>query len=132
MADFKQIAEWMDVIGRRTELFKELLSQVPAAERCKINVSDKFPRAWLHLLMALAFTKDMAPSFNLHMNLCLDLIVEGMRETIQALSKYKLSDYTVFGPFDIASLLTFQLSQDLTGLCPDICETYVDYMRSLV
>ncbi|KAI9642368.1 hypothetical protein NHQ30_009172 [Ciborinia camelliae] len=129
--DVKQIVDWLELIGKRTELFRELLSEVPLVERCEIKISEKLPQAWLHLLMALAFTKDMAPSWNTHVYLCLDLMNEGMKETIQTLSKYQLSDYVVFAPFDVASLITFQLSQDLTGSCPDICETYVDYMRSL-
>lgn len=130
--DIKSIIDWMELIGKRTELFRELLSEVPVVERCEINISDKLPRAWLHVLMALAFTKDMASPWYTHMNSCLELANEGMKDTVQTLLKYKLSDYAVFGPFDLASLLTFQLSQDLTGMCPDICETYVDYMRSLV
>ncbi|CAD6445946.1 79cbdec4-4d36-4b36-bb97-543955684f77 [Sclerotinia trifoliorum] len=129
--DIKDIVEWMELIGRRTELFKELLSEVPIAARCEINISEKLPRAWLHLLMALAFTKDMAGPWHTHMNLCIELKNEGMRETIQNLSRYQLSDYVVFSPFDLASLITSQLSQDLTGSCPDICETYIDYMTSL-
>ncbi|TGO45808.1 hypothetical protein BOTNAR_0637g00020 [Botryotinia narcissicola] len=129
--DVKQIIEWMALIGKRIETFKELLSEVPTLERCEIGISEKLPRAWLHVLMALAFTKDMASSWYTHMNLCLDLMNEGMKETLQSLSKYQLSEYAVFAPFDLASLITFQLSQDLTGSCPDICTTYVDYMISL-
>ncbi|THV51590.1 hypothetical protein BGAL_0105g00040 [Botrytis galanthina] len=129
--DVKQIIDWMALIGKRIEVFKELLSEVPTLERCEIDISEKFPRAWLHVLIALAFTKDMASSWYTHMNLCLDLINEGMKETLQTLSKYQLSEYVVFAPFDLASLITFQLSQDLTGSCPDICTTYVDYMISL-
>ncbi|EDN99944.1 hypothetical protein SS1G_02802 [Sclerotinia sclerotiorum 1980 UF-70] len=129
--DVKDIVEWMELIGRRTEPFKELLSEVPIAARCEINISEKLPRAWLHLLMALAFTKDMAGPWLTHMNLCIELKNEGMRETIQNLSKYQLSDYVVFSPFDLVSLISSQLSQDLTGSCPDICETYIDYMTSL-
>ncbi|ESZ93269.1 hypothetical protein SBOR_6369 [Sclerotinia borealis F-4128] len=131
MRDVRQIVEWLETIGKRTELFKELLSDVPIVERGDINISDKLPRAWLHLLMALACVKDMSPLLNTHMNLCLELTNEGMSETIKTLSKYRLSDYVVFAPFDVASLITFQLSQDLTGPCPDICETYMVYMRSL-
>ncbi|KAM0139403.1 hypothetical protein ACHAP3_003173 [Botrytis cinerea] len=129
--DVRQIIDWMTFIGKRIEVFKELLSEVPILERCEIDISEKLPRAWLHVLMALAFTKDMASSWYAHMNLCLDLMSEGMKETLQTLSKYKLSEYVVFSPFDLASLITFQLSQDLTGSCPDICMTYVDYMISL-
>ncbi|KAF5867786.1 putative mg2+ transporter protein [Botrytis fragariae] len=129
--DVKQIIDWMALIGKRIEVFKELLSEVPILKRCEIGISEKLPRAWLHILMALAFTKDMASSWYTHMNLCLDLMNEGMKETLQTLSKYQLSDYVVFAPFDLASLITFQLSQDLTGSCPDICTTYVDYMISL-
>ncbi|TGO17316.1 hypothetical protein BPAE_0437g00020 [Botrytis paeoniae] len=126
--DVKQIIDWMALIGKRIEVFKELLSEVPIVDRCEIGISEKLPRAWLHVLMALAFTKDMASAWYTHMNLCLDLMNEGMKETLQALSRYQLSDYVVFAPFDLASLITFQLSQDLTGSCPDICTTYVDYM----
>ncbi|TGO84528.1 hypothetical protein BPOR_0494g00040 [Botrytis porri] len=129
--DVKQIIDWMVLIGKRIEVFKELLSEVPILERCEIDISEKLPRAWLHVLVALAFTKDMASSWYTHMNLCLGLMNEGMKETLQTLSKYQLSEHVVFAPFDLASLITFQLSQDLTGSCPDICVTYVDYMTSL-
>ncbi|KAF7959341.1 hypothetical protein EAE96_000961 [Botrytis aclada] len=129
--DVKQIIDWMALIGKRIEVFKELLSEVPIVDRCEIGISEKLPRAWLHVLMALAFTKDMASAWYTHMNLCLDIMNEGMKETLQALSKYQLSDYVVFAPFDLVSLITFQLSQDLTGSCPNICTTYVDYMLSL-
>ncbi|RAL66763.1 hypothetical protein DID88_007546 [Monilinia fructigena] len=131
MRDVRYISDWMEFIGRQTEEFKELVSGVAMVERCKIEVSDKLPRAWLHLLMALAFTKDMAPPWSTHMRVCLELMNDGMKETIQKLSNYQLLDYVAFTPFDVASLMTFQLPQDLTGSCPDICETYVDYMGSL-
>ncbi|KAB8298999.1 hypothetical protein EYC80_001134 [Monilinia laxa] len=131
MRDAKYTSDCMESIGRQTEELKELVSGVPIVERCKIKFSDKLPRAWLHLLMALAFSKDIALPWSPHMRVCLKLMKDGVKETIQQLSNYQLSDYVVFTPFDVASLMTFQLSQDLTGSCPDICETYVDYMGSL-
>jgi hypothetical protein len=64
--------------------------------------------------------------------ICNDLIALGMKKVIENMSDVRLSKYAVFPPSELASLVTFQLLQDVKGSTLDISETYLEYLKSLV
>ena len=70
--------------------------------------------------------------FDEQMVICTGLIDLGMKKVIQNMSDVRLSKYTVFPPSEFASLVTFQLLQDVKGSTLDISETYLEYLKSLV
>lgn len=67
------------------------------------------------------------------MNTCAGLIEEGMKKVVQNLNRKSLQEKSVFMPFEVTSLINFQLLQDLTGTqSDDISETYSVYLKGLV
>jgi hypothetical protein len=111
------------------------MSQVPASDRTGIQIPEELERAWLHLLLSFAFLvwEDMQV-FDEQMVICNNLLELGMKKIIQNMSTVRLSNYAVFPPSEFASLLTFQLLQDVndSALDLDISEIYLEYLKSLV
>jgi hypothetical protein len=58
------------------------------------------------------------------MTTCYEFLEEGMRKIVRSLTGKSLLEYAVFVPFEVASLISFQLLQDITQTAPDIIETY--------
>jgi hypothetical protein len=123
---------WLQTITRHTQRFRELCCNAPPADRLKLELPEELPKAWLHLVMSLVVcTKDLL-LFENQMMICYELLEEGMRKVVQSFTNKSLLEYTVFMPFDLASLISCQLLQDLTRTYPDISETYRQYLRRLV
>jgi len=80
----------------------------------------------------LASTASDMQVFDKHMTLCSELLELGLRKSVQTMSPHQLSEYATFLPSELASLVTFQLVQDVTGAAMDIGETYSEYMKDLV
>jgi hypothetical protein len=123
---------WLETITRRTERFRELCSQAPSADRLKLRLPEELPKAWLHLLMSLVVCTKDRMQFEDQMTTCYELLEEGMRKIVRSLTSKSLLEYAVFVPFEVASLINFQLLQDITRTSPDIIETYWQYLRRLV
>lgn len=123
----------LDVIVRRTQPFKDLLSQAQAADRSEIKIPDELPKAWLHVIMSLInYTRDSS-LWEDQMNTCASLIEQGMKKVVQSLNRKSLLERSVFMPFEVTSLINFQLLQDLTGTqSGDISETYSVSLKRLV
>jgi hypothetical protein len=123
---------WLEMITRRTERFRELCSQAPSADRLKLRLPEELPKAWLHLLMSLVVCTKDRMQFEDQMTTCYELLEEGMRKIVRSLTSKSLLEYAVFIPFEVVSLINFQLLQDITRTAPDIIETYWQYLRLLV
>lgn len=123
---------WLNLATRRIQPFVELLSQAPAADRSNIELPEELPKAWLHLLMSLVCFVQDTTLFTNQMNVCIVLLAEGMRKVVQRANPKGLSEYYVFTPFQLTSLINFQLLQDITRVSPDINTTYWEYLQSLV
>lgn len=108
------------------------MSQAQAGDRLEIKIPDELLKAWLHIIMSLInYTR--ANLWEDQMNTCAALVEEGMKKVVQSLNRTSLLEKSVFMPSEVASLINFQLLQDLTGnQSSDICETYSVYLRGLV
>jgi hypothetical protein len=126
------VLEWLKTLSRQVAPFGDLLSQVPVSHRHTINLPEELSRAWLQLLMAMAFILEDIDKFVDQMLLCNELLDQGMRKAVQQLSEIHLSEYVVFAPFDLAHLITFELSQGITGSEMDISVIYMEYVKQLV
>ena len=126
------LVDWLKLINRSITPFRALISQVSSSDRSSIQIPEELPRAWLHLLLSLAFLAKDMQVFDEQMVICNDLIALGMRKVIRNVSDVRLSKYTVFPPSEFASLVTFQLLQDVKGSTLDISEVYLEYLKSLV
>lgn len=122
---------WLETITRRTERFRDLCSQAPSINRLKIKLPEELPKAWLHLVMSLVLCSIDLMQLEDHMTACYELLEEGMRKVVCSLTNKSLLKYAVFVPFEVVSLINFQLLQDLTQAVPDISETYWQYLRLL-
>jgi hypothetical protein len=120
------------MINRRITPFRELLSQMPASERASIQIPEELERAWLHLILSFTFLGKDMQVFDDQMFICNNLLEVGMKKVIQGISEVRLSDYAVFPPSEFASLVAFQLLQDVNESTLDISETYLEYLKSLV
>jgi hypothetical protein len=131
--DCQDLVEWLQMINRSITPFRDLMSQVPASDRANIQIPEELERAWLHLLLSFVFLvwEDMQV-FDEQMVICNNLLELGMKTVIRNMSDVQLSNYAVFPPSEFASLVTFQLLQDVNGSALDISETYLEYLKSLV
>ncbi len=66
-----------------------------------------------------------------HMNVCIVLLAEGMRKVIRRANQKGLSEHHLPTPFQLTSLINFQLLQDTTRVSPDINTTYWEHLKSL-
>jgi hypothetical protein len=123
---------WLQTITRHTQRFRELCSNAPPGDRLKLELPEELSKAWLHLLMSLVICTKDPMQFADQMTTCYELLEEGMRKVVQTFTHKSLLEYSVFMPVDLASLIGFQLLQDLTRTFPDISETYWQYLRRLV
>lgn len=130
--NFKEVLHWLKLATRQIQPFVELLSQTPTFDRSSIELPEELPTAWLHLLMSLVCFVEDTTLFVNQINVCNVLLVEGMRKVIQRANQRRLSEHYVFTPFQLNSLISFNLLQDITRISPDINTTYWEYMQSLV
>lgn len=112
--------------------FRNLFAQSSSSERLNIQTPRELPTAWIHLLLSLIFTTEDMQLFDEQMMICNELLEQGMKKVVGELSAKPLSEYIVFAPFDLALLMSFQLSQGPNGSSLDISESYLEYLKSLV
>ncbi|XMA10295.1 hypothetical protein WAI453_003086 [Rhynchosporium graminicola] len=132
-ADFTASAllNWLELLNKVTSPFKDYLDHVPLPDRSDIKMPEELTIAWLHLVLALTFSAEDTGLFETQMSICHDLVIRGTRKAISGLSKANLFDYAVFQPFEFASLIAFQLSQEHKGSAADVSDTYLEYLKTL-
>lgn len=82
--------------------------------------------------MALVFCTKDTGIFEDQIAIWSALVNEGMRKVVQSITQKSLLESIVLVPMELASLISFQLLQDVRGSFPDICETYWEYLIALV
>jgi hypothetical protein len=130
--DASEVLDWLKILTRTATPFRELFSQAQEKDQAHIQIPDVLAKAYLHLLMSLAFASYDMRLFYDQIVLCDDLITLGMRKVTENLSQNRLSEYATFVPMELASMIAFLLIQDVTGPAIDIQETYIEYIRVLV
>lgn len=126
------IIEFLGVTVKQTLPFKELYSQARSTDRLNIQLPEEFPKAWLYLLICFASsTKDMMV-YETQSFVVQDLLDKGMRKVVQGTAKKSLLESLVFTPFELATLINFQLLEGATAYSQDIIEPYWQYLRGLV
>ncbi|CZR54996.1 uncharacterized protein PAC_04881 [Phialocephala subalpina] len=123
----------------KSSSFKESTANQDAttSNRSIIELSEEFPRAWLHLLMALPFcVKDRhIAAFEVQSDICSSLISEGTRKSVRGIAHLSLVRRSAFMPSDIVSLINLVLLGDITPSTKtqllDISDTYLEYLSIL-
>jgi len=110
-SDREDVLDWLKLLTRTTVPFRELFSQAKIANRLNIQIPEELTKAWLHLVMSLAFVAVDMQYFDEQMVLCNQLIEVGIRNLVHNMSLNRLSDYATFVPAELASFITFQLAQ---------------------
>jgi hypothetical protein len=107
---------------------------VSPADRAKIQIPEALPNAWLHLVMALVLY--MVPRLGYwesKADIAASLLNDGMAAMLKCFLTFEsLLENTVFTPFDLATLLVYQLEKDVTNSRPDIAQTYSQHFSLLV
>ncbi|OBT78122.1 hypothetical protein VF21_02657 [Pseudogymnoascus sp. 05NY08] len=129
--DVPYIAEFLGQIARQVQPFKEFYAEARPADRLNIHLPEEFPKAWLYLLISVASTTKDIAVFENQNSVVHDLLDKGMRKVVQETSKKSLLDSLVFTPFELATLINFQLLEGVTPHSQDIIEPYWQYLRSL-
>lgn len=123
-------------IARNLKPFKDVVAMVSPSDRSKIQIPEALPNAWIHLVMALVLY--MVPRLGYwesKADIATDLLNEGMAAMLKeflVLDSLLEGDTTVFTPFDLATLLAYQLGKDVTDSRPDIEQTYSQHLALLV
>ena len=130
--DVDDVLQWLSSTVRLTQSFIEIFSNTTSIERTSIEIPEEFPKAWLHFLMSLVFNMKDYASFEVQSRICTQLLATGARKVFQSLMQKSLLGYLVLRPFELASLMNFQLLGDITQLSLDTSDTYFEYLSSLV
>lgn len=124
--------EFLGQTVKQIQPFKELYSQAHSTDRLNIHLPEEFPKAWLYLLICLASTTNDMMVFDAQRLVVHDLLDKGMRQVVQDTAKKSLLESLVFTPFELASLINFQLLEGASTHSQDIIEPYWQYLRGLV
>jgi len=130
--DLWGVIDWLEMIVRHSRPFKDLLSHARAVDSSKIEIPDELLKAWLHLIMSLINMTRGSSLWEHQMEICSSLMDKGMKMVVQGLGQNSLLAKSVLMPFEVASLVNFQLLQGVRESLPDISETYFEYLKKLV
>ena len=108
------------------------MSHADAEERANVELPKEFVSAWLYLVMAMIYSTSNDGPWRNRIIRATTLISSGMQKIIKGLSDVNLLEKATVLPLEVLSLLTLGLLQDQVGTSDDICETYSQYLNSLV
>jgi hypothetical protein len=136
MHDDEHLSEircWLEATDRRIQPLMELFSTASTSDLAKLRMPTSFPKAWLHLLMALVlYTEQGLTRFDWHANRFDELLGGGMAEAVQGIDQGNLVERLVLTPTELALLVAFKLLQDVPKTSLDISGTYGEYLAGLV
>jgi hypothetical protein len=112
--------------------FQNIVIHSSKEERAKVELPSEFSKAWLYLTMAIIYGSKDDPKWNSRMKRAEDLIEKGSKKFLQGLSEKSLLEKAAVLPLEVLSLATMGLLQDQVGKSDDICDTYSQYLNSLV
>ncbi|KAH6668177.1 hypothetical protein B0J14DRAFT_600005 [Halenospora varia] len=127
------LSQWFDELGRLTQHFKDICSHADQEERPSMELSDNFPKAWLYILMSMVTSciNKQPRVFEHQSRTARELLLVGLRNTVQDLTRTSLSEYAVLKPWELTSLVNYQLLGDITASSLDTSDTYFEYLSSL-
>lgn len=134
MEALASLSQWFDELGRLTQHFKDICSHADQEERPSMELSDNFPKAWLYILMSMVTSciNKQPRVFEHQSRTARELLLVGLRNTVQDLTRTSLSEYAVLKPWELTSLVNYQLLGDITASSLDTSDTYFEYLSSLV
>jgi hypothetical protein len=101
-------------------------------ERAEVDMPPEFSKAWLYITMAIVYGSNDDPKWDNRMRRAEELIGTGSKKLVQGLGENNLLEKAVVMPLEVLSLITMGLLQDQVGKSDDICDTYSQYLNSLV
>lgn len=117
---------------QEVQAFLNVLSQASAEEVSQIALPREFVTAWLYVVMAMVFGAADEIVWHSRFVRASSLIIQGMEKVMQGLSDVNLLERATVLPLEVLSLITMGLLKDQVGKHDDICETYSQYLNSLV
>lgn len=114
------------------QTFESIVSDANVEERAKIELPPQFITAWLHAMTAMMYCMDGSPRYHQHAARVKYLILKGMDTIVEGMSGKDLLDKAAVLPMEVLSLIAMNLLADQVGKADDICETYSQYLNSLV
>lgn len=101
-------------------------------DRIGVDLPPEFSTAWLYVVMGMIYGSKDDFTWNSRINRAKDLVEKGSKKLLQGLSNKSLLDRASVLPLEVLSLVTMGLLQDQVGKSDDICDTYSQYLNSLV
>lgn len=101
-------------------------------ERVGVDLPPEFSTAWLYIVMGMIYGSKDDFTWNSRISRAKDLVEKGSKKLLQGLSNKSLLDRASVLPLEVLSLVTMGLLQDQVGKSDDICDTYSQYLNSLV
>lgn len=114
------------------QVFQNLMSHANDKERSDLELPQNFVTAWLTLVMAMVFGAANDNSWSHRLTRTVALVSRGMATLVRSLSDEPLWERATIMPLEVLSLLTCGLLKDQVGKSDDICDTYSEYLASLV
>jgi hypothetical protein len=101
-------------------------------ERAEVEMPPEFSKAWLYITMAIVYGSNDDPKWDDRMRRAEELIGTGSKKLAQGFGDNNLLEKAIVLPLEVLSLITMGLLQDQVGKSDDICDTYSQYLDSLV
>ncbi|KLO86143.1 uncharacterized protein Y057_14060 [Fusarium fujikuroi] len=101
-------------------------------ERAEVEMPPEFSKAWLYITMAIVYGSKDDPKCDDRMRRAEELIATGSKKLVQGFGDNNLLEKAIVLPLEVLSLITMGLLQDQVGKADDICDTYSQYLGSLV
>ncbi len=129
--DLYNIIDFLGTVVKQCQPFKELFSGAHSTDRLNLKLPEEFAKAWLYILICMAASTKDIMVFDTEINHVYDLMAKGMRKVVEGNAKKSLLESLVFTPFELATLINFQLVEGTNKHSDDIIEPYWQYLRSL-
>ncbi|CCT63521.1 uncharacterized protein FFUJ_01259 [Fusarium fujikuroi IMI 58289] len=101
-------------------------------ERAEVEMPPEFSKAWLYITMAIVYGSKDDPKCDDRMRRAEELIATGSKKLVQGFGDNNLLEKAIVLPLEVLSLITMGLLEDQVGKSDDICDTYSQYLGSLV
>ncbi|KAH8654579.1 hypothetical protein BGZ60DRAFT_532947 [Tricladium varicosporioides] len=127
------LSQMLGELGRWTQNFRDVCSHADYDERSSMELSENFPKAWLSILMSVVTycINGNLSVFHHQGKIARELLLTGLRSTVQDLTHTSLSEYAILKPWELTSLVNYQLLGDITSSSLDTSDTYFEYLNNL-
>ncbi|KAF5700260.1 hypothetical protein FGLOB1_10898 [Fusarium globosum] len=101
-------------------------------EQAEVEMPPEFSKAWLYITMAIVYGSKDDRKCDDRMRRAEVLIATGSKKLVQGFGDNNLLEKAIVLPLEVLSLITMGLLQDQVGKSDDICDTYSQYLGSLI